>query len=151
MGYLSIEETIIHPEAGLTVPNASLSKNNDLLRQQWYPSIDTDSDDMIDIDAELTPFASTLLSQIGSDPWYQSHKRIQPTIETIENLATQNILILQGEKDIQTTIDQALLLEQKLTELKHHDHTLITYHGLGHTFYPADGPNELLDPFKIMY
>lgn len=148
-GHLSIKETIIHPEAGLTVPNASLSSDNDLLSsQQWYPGIDTNNDGMINIDAELVPFASILHSQIESDPWYQSHKHIRPTIETIENLATQNILILQGEKDIQTTIDQALLLEQKLTELRHNDHTLITYPGLGHTFYPAKGPNELLGPIQ---
>jgi hypothetical protein len=76
-------------------------------QQQCYPGIDTDNDNMIDIDNELIPFAS----------WYQSHKHIQPTIEIIENLGTQNILILQGEKDIQTNIEQALLLEQKLTEL----------------------------------
>jgi len=149
-GSLSVEETIMHPEAGWTVPDASLSNNKDdlLAYQQWYPGIDTDSDNMMDIDAELIPFVSTLLSQIESDHWYQSHKQIQPTIETIENLVTQNILTLQGEKDIQTTIDQALLLEQKLTELKHHDHALITYPGLGHTFYPAAGPNELLGPIQ---
>ena len=73
---------------------------------------------------------------------------MQPTIEIIENLESQNILLLQGEKDIQTNIEQALLLEQKLTELKHNDHTLITYAGLGHTFYPAEGPNELLGPIQ---
>jgi hypothetical protein len=38
---------------------------------------------------------------------------MQPTIEIIENLGTQNILILQGEKDIQTNIEQALLLRTK--------------------------------------
>ncbi len=103
---------------------------------------------MININNELTPFALTLFSQIESDPWYQSHKQIQPTSETIGNLTTQNILILQGEKDIQTNIEQALLLEQKLTELKHPDHTLITYPGLGHTFYPTGGPNELLGPIQ---
>lgn len=143
-GRLSLEEVIVHPEDGLTIPNASSPSGDNLLGQQWYPGIDTDNDNMIDIDNELIPFALTLLSQIESDPWYQSHKHMQPTIEIIENLGTQNILILQGEKDIQTNIEQALLLEQKLTELKHNDHTLITYAGLGHTFYPAEGPNELL-------
>ena len=119
-----------------------------MLGQLWYPGIDTDSNNLIDIDNELLPFASTLLSQIESDPWYQSHKQIQSTIVIIENLGTQNILILQGEKDIQTNIEHALLLEQKLTELKHPDHTLITYPRLGHTFYPAEGPNELLGPIQ---
>jgi pimeloyl-ACP methyl ester carboxylesterase len=54
-GRLSLEEVIVHPEAGLTI-------------------------------------------------------QIQPTIEIIGNLTTQNILTLQGEKDIQTNIEQALLL-----------------------------------------
>ncbi len=34
-------------------------------------------------------------------------------------------------------VEQALLLGQKLTELRHPDHKLITYPGLGHTFYPV--------------
>jgi hypothetical protein len=52
---LSIEEVIVHPEAGLTIPNASSTSNNNLLGQQWYPGIDTDNDNMIDIDNELIP------------------------------------------------------------------------------------------------
>jgi len=147
-GRLSLEEVIVHPEAGLTIPNASSPSGDNSSGQQWYPGIDTNNDNMININNELTPFALTLFSQIESDPWYQSHKQIQPTVEIIENLKRQNILILQGEKDIQTNIEQALSLEQKLTVLKHPDHTLITYPGLGHTFYPAEGPNELLGPMQ---
>ena len=147
-GQLSLEEVMVHPEAGLTIPNASSSSGDNSSRQQWYPGIDKDNDNMININNELTPFALTLFSQMESDPWYQSHKQIQPTVEIIENLQRQNILILQGEKDIQTNIEQALLLEQKLTKLKHPDHSLITYPGLGHTFYPAEGPNELLGPIQ---
>jgi uncharacterized protein len=32
---------------------------------------------------------------------------------------------------------QAFLLQQRLTELNHPDHTLITYPNLGHVFYPS--------------
>ena len=46
-----------------------------------------------------------------------------------------SILILNGENDTQTPVKQAFLLQQKLTELGHPDHRLITYPNLGHTFY----------------
>jgi uncharacterized protein len=46
-------------------------------------------------------------------------------------------LILQGENDTDTPLEQAFLLQQKLTELKHPDHILITYPNLGHLFYPS--------------
>jgi uncharacterized protein len=48
-----------------------------------------------------------------------------------------SILILQGKNDTDTPIQQAYLLQQKLTELRHPDHTLITYPDLGHLFYPS--------------
>jgi hypothetical protein len=48
-----------------------------------------------------------------------------------------SILILNGENDTQTPVQQALLLQQRLTEVKHPDHTLITYPDLGHEFHPS--------------
>jgi alpha-beta hydrolase superfamily lysophospholipase len=47
------------------------------------------------------------------------------------------VLILNGENDTQTPVQQALLLQQRLTEAKHPDHTLITYPNLGHEFHPS--------------
>lgn len=47
------------------------------------------------------------------------------------------ILILNGENDAQTPVQQAFLLHQKLNEVNHPDHTLITYPELGHVFYPS--------------
>lgn len=47
------------------------------------------------------------------------------------------ILILNGENDTQTPVQQALLLQQRLTEVKHPDHYLITYPDLGHEFHPS--------------
>jgi uncharacterized protein len=46
-----------------------------------------------------------------------------------------SILILQGENDTQTPVQQAFLLQQRLTEVNHPDHILITYPNLGHVFY----------------
>jgi len=46
------------------------------------------------------------------------------------------ILILEGEND--AGVQQAFLLQQRLTEVNHPDHTLITYPNLGHYLYPSD-------------
>jgi dipeptidyl aminopeptidase/acylaminoacyl peptidase len=51
--------------------------------------------------------------------------------------STTSILIMQGKNDSQTPIQQAFLLQQKLTDVRHPDHTLITYPNLGHVFYPS--------------
>jgi uncharacterized protein len=42
--------------------------------------------------------------------------------------------MLNGENDPLTPVQQSFLLEQRLTEVDHPDHTLITYSGLGHMF-----------------
>ena len=162
-GLLSIQEVLPFYDAQLTIPislNATnntlshnLKENDNLTRpfikpQQWYPGLDYNNDDQVDIEKEMVPFVEMLLSQIESDPWHLSHKNIIPTVNILDKLTNKNILIMQGEKDVQTTLEQALILEQKLTELGHPDHTLITYPGLGHTFYPIRGPNEILGPIQ---
>jgi len=48
-----------------------------------------------------------------------------------------SILILQGENDTQTTLQQSFLLQQKLTSMNHPDHVLITYPNLEQAFYPS--------------
>ena len=48
------------------------------------------------------------------------------------------ILILEGKNDSQTPLNQALLLQQRLTEVNHPDHLMIVYPGLGHTFVPSN-------------
>ncbi|MFL6471465.1 MAG: alpha/beta hydrolase family protein, partial [Nitrososphaeraceae archaeon] len=50
---------------------------------------------------------------------------------------SKSILMLNGENDTQTPVQQAFLLQQRLTEVNHPDHTLITYPNLGHLFYPS--------------
>ena len=46
-------------------------------------------------------------------------------------------MILNGENDSATPVQQAFLLQQQLTGVNHPDHTLITYPNLGHVFYPS--------------
>jgi uncharacterized protein len=68
--------------------------------------------------------------------WVKSEYALQPTLDVIGNVSSNtSILIIQGENDTQTPVEQAFLLQQKLTEVGHPDHTLITYPNLGHLFY----------------
>jgi hypothetical protein len=70
--------------------------------------------------------------------WLKSHYALEPTLSIIGNVSSAtSILILNGENDSQTPIQQAFLLQQRLTDVKHPDHTLITYPNLGHVFYPS--------------
>jgi dipeptidyl aminopeptidase/acylaminoacyl peptidase len=63
---------------------------------------------------------------------------LTPNLDIIDKVPSNiSVLILQGENDADTPIQQAFLLQQKLTELRHPDHTLITYPDLGHLFYPS--------------
>jgi uncharacterized protein len=69
---------------------------------------------------------------------FRSHLVLDDTLNMIGNISSGiDILILQGENDSQTPIQQAFLLQQRLTDANHPDHTLITYPNLGHQFYPS--------------
>jgi hypothetical protein len=129
--------------------NTNTTNTQPIIQQQWYPGLDANNDTLVEIDQELIPFALALFAQTAADPWLQSHKEIAPNLVTIENIRpTISILILQGEEDNQTYLEQALLLEQKLTQIKHPNHALITYPGLGHTFHPAQGLLQPLGPIE---
>jgi uncharacterized protein len=53
--------------------------------------------------------------------------------------SSTKILILQGENDTQTPVQQTFMLQQRLTDVNHPDHTLITYPGFGHYLSPVIG------------
>ncbi len=133
-----------------TITTTNMSSAQPSPQQQWYPGLDANNDNLIAIDQELIPFALALFEQTAADPWLQSHRQIEPNLIAIEKLrqTTTGILLLQGEEDNQTYLEQALLLEQKLTQMKYPDHTLITYPGLGHTFHPAQGLLQPLGPIE---
>lgn len=134
--------------AAATITNTTISTQPITLKQ-WYPGLDANNDTLVEIDQELIPFALALFEQTAEDPWLQSHRKIAPNLIAIESLRPiTRILILQGEEDNQTYLEQALLLEQKLTQMKYPDHMLITYPGLGHTFHPAQGLLQPLGPIQ---
>jgi uncharacterized protein len=63
---------------------------------------------------------------------------LKSALSIIGNVSSSTgILILHGQNDSGSRVQQAFLLKQRLTEVNHPDHTLITYPNLGHQFYPS--------------
>jgi hypothetical protein len=87
----------------------------------------------------LTAFNPSKCNNLEGCPvWYRSHFSLIPTLSIIGNVSkSTGILILNGDNDSETPVQQAFLLQQRLTDVNHPDHTLITYPNLGHLFYPS--------------
>jgi len=70
--------------------------------------------------------------------YFKSVVSLKPTLNIIGNVSpSTGILILHGQNDTGSPIQQAFLLQQRLTEVNHPDHILITYPNLGHLLYPS--------------
>jgi hypothetical protein len=119
---------------------------------KWYPGIDPNEDGYISLIDERIPlwnqtFVYLTTAEYPGSKWMQSHFPLGKNLDIIKNV-TASILILQAEEDSQTPVTEAFLLEQILTDVEHQDHTLITYPGLGHSFYPKDGLLQWLGPIQ---
>ncbi len=104
----------------------------------------------VNIDKQLKPVLANLYENIsalnqskcnnieGCPVWIRSHYSLTPNLNIIGNVSNStSILLLNGENDKDTPVQQAFLLQQRLTDLNHPDHMLITYPNLGHDFYPS--------------
>jgi uncharacterized protein len=105
----------------------------------------------VDIDKQLKPFLeqqyenitsgdirAKCIFQDGCPIWLNSHDNLEPNLSIVGNIPNYtSVLILHGQNDSQAPIQQSFLLEQRLTEVNHPDHTLITYQDLGHLFVPS--------------
>ena len=69
----------------------------------------------------------------------KSFSALPSVISMIGNVSSNiSILILEGQNDSQTPLQQALLLQQRLTEVNHPDHQIIVYPNLGHGYVPSN-------------
>jgi len=105
----------------------------------------------LDINKRLKPFLEGQYENVTSEDisakcsfegacpiWLNSHANLEPNLSIVGNIPNStSVLILHGENDSQAPIQQSLLLEQRLTEVNHPDHSLITYPDLGHLFNPS--------------
>jgi predicted esterase len=87
----------------------------------------------------ITSFKSLKCNQPGVCPvLWKSLSNLTTNLGIIGNISkSTGVLILNGENDSQTPVQQAFLLQQRLTDVNHPDHALITYPNLGHVFYPS--------------
>ena len=118
--------------------------------KQLSPQYNINNDTFISINDELKPrlidqLKSALVvkqgEKCGLKPcpiWLKSQYSAIPNLDIISKVPfTTSILIMNGKNDSQTPMQHAFLLQQKLTEVRHPDHTMITYPDLGHLFYPS--------------
>jgi pimeloyl-ACP methyl ester carboxylesterase len=146
-GLLSVQEVQVLPSI-----MADQLIENSTGEWLWWPGIDPNGDGYISLIEERLPqwnqtFEYITTAEYPGSIWMQSHFGLDTNLDIIGNVSA-SILILQGEEDSQTPVSEALLLEQKLSEIKHPDHKLITYPGLGHTFYPKEGLLQWLGPIQ---
>jgi uncharacterized protein len=148
-----------------------LTNGTKLLKPEYNPNKDT----YININTELRPAlmeraksffspsststsTSTLSESSGKCtnlegcPLYQSSfLALEPNLSTLSKVTSNtSTLILNGENDTQTPVYGAFLLQQKLTEINHPDHSLITYPDLGHDFYPSSQWQTSQGPIQSM-
>jgi alpha-beta hydrolase superfamily lysophospholipase len=98
----------------------------------------------------LTAFNPSKCNNVGLCPiLWRSLSNMIPNLSIIGNVSKSiGILILHGENDSLTPVQEALLLQQRLTDVNHPDHTLITYPDLGHVFYPSSQWSTGFGPFE---
>ena len=159
-GLLSVQEasenpvfsSMLQPGNLTLILTQNITNVNGTAEQQLHPQYDINNDTFISINDELKPRLIDYLNSFSvvtpgkkclapANPcpiWLTSQYSSIPTLDIISKVPSDtSILIQQGKNDSQTPIQQALLLQQELTEVRHPDHTLITYPDLGHMFYPS--------------
>jgi uncharacterized protein len=122
-----------------SIKNAS-SNSSSTSTKQNYISIDKDLKPLLVKKIISLAAKNASCTFDGCPIWFKSHFDLGTTLGMIGNVSSSTgILILQGENDTSTPVQQAFLLQQRLTDINHPDHTLITYPGLGHNLSPAIG------------
>jgi pimeloyl-ACP methyl ester carboxylesterase len=150
-GLISVQQITKDPLLDDVLTGSSILKannDNNVLTKEFGNK--GNSSGYLSIDRQLTPLLineyenetafnlSKCNNIIGCPIWFRSESNLEPNLSIIGNVSKcTSILILNGENDTQTPVQQALLLQQRLTEVNHPDHTLITYPNLGHLFYPS--------------
>jgi uncharacterized protein len=136
----SVVHTFLRTNNTKVITNFLLEKFGNNTTKSGYISIDKQLKPLLIKGYEnLTAFNPSKCNNLEGCPvWYRSHFSLIPTLSIIGNVSkSTGILILNGDNDSETPVQQAFLLQQRLTEVNHPDHTLVTYPNLGHVFYPS--------------
>jgi uncharacterized protein len=146
----SITDSTNNNTTTLNTLNQLLGSSGNITNRQMV-----DAAGSINIDKEFNPmlertFESAFEASIGEihfkcEPmegpcpiYFNSLVSLEPTLSIIGNISSSTgILMLHGQNDSGSPVQQAFLLQQRLAELNHPDHALITYPTLGHNLYPS--------------
>jgi uncharacterized protein len=167
-GLISVQEASENPVFSSMVGNLTLVLAQNITTvngtaEQLNSQYNLNNDTSISINDELKPRLIDRIKSLSTvtpgekcgglkEPcpiWLTSHFSSIPNLDIISKVPSKtSILILQGKNDTDTPIQQAYLLQQKLTEVRHPDHTLITYPDLGHLFYPSSQWATAIGPIQ---
>ena len=167
-GLISVQEASENPVFSSLVGNLTLVLAQNITTvngtaEQLNSQYNLNNDTSISINDELKPRLIDRIKSLSTvtpgekcgglkEPcpiWLTSHFSSIPNLDIISKVPSKtSILILQGKNDTDTPIQQAYLLRQKLTEVRHPDHTLITYPDLGHLFYPSSQWATAIGPIQ---
>ena len=155
-GLLSLSEASKNPVFSTMVGNLTLLlETSNGTKHQLNSTYNTNNDVYISIDNELKPalvrvfendtspnaaqLSAKCLDIYGCPSYGKSFSTLGSVNSMIGNVTSNTgILILIGANDSQTPLEQALLLQQRLTEVNHPDHLIIVYPDLGHIFVPSN-------------
>jgi uncharacterized protein len=122
---------------------------NNSSSKQNFISIDKDLKPLLIKKIESLTAKNASCTIDGCPAWWRSHFSLGSNLGMIGNISSSTgILILQGANDTQTPVQQAFMLQQRLTDVNHPDHTLITYPNLGHLFYPSSMLSTGIGPIE---
>ena len=137
---LLVPSSVLRTNNTKVITNALVSQFGNNTIEAGYISIDKQLNPLLTKGFEnFTAFNLSKCNNLGGCPiMLRSLFSLIPNLSIIGNVSkSTGILMLNGENDSQTIVQQAFLLQQRLTEVNHPDHTLITYPNLGHVFYPS--------------
>ena len=161
VGQISVKEAskdpIFQKLVGGNLTQLLLNPTNvtDNNRTGTLPEQNNTNDDLISIEGVLKPalvrgyendtsinasqLSEKCIALYGCPSLGKSFSALPSVIGMIGNVSSNiGILILEGQNDSQTPLQQALLLQQRLTEANHPDHQIIVYPDLGHNFVPSN-------------
>ncbi|WP_148686425.1 alpha/beta hydrolase family protein [Candidatus Nitrosocosmicus hydrocola] len=160
-GLISIQQIVLDPFLRNFLLPSSVSHTNDTKAMTTALIKEFGNSSNIHIDKQIKPFlikgyqnitAFNLdkCDTVGICPiLWNSLSNMTTNLSNIGNVSKSiGILILNGENDAQTPVQQAFLLHQRLNEVNHPDHALITYPDLGHAFYPSSKWQTAFGPME---
>jgi fermentation-respiration switch protein FrsA (DUF1100 family) len=131
---------------------------NDWTKTKFVAEADKDGDGLLDIDGELKPWLDAKFAtfpQINSIGFSNTASYLgdAQSFGSVTSALTGSsfrkpVLMLNGEADIQTPVGPVREADAALEKAGFSDHKLITYPGLGHTFYPVKGFQQPLGPIQ---